>query len=380
MKKSIIAWLIIATLLAISFSLIFLCSQYSVKMLLTYPVVDCTNLTLLQSDNELLVSATIEWIQNEALAKKGQDVSYAGNVQCFCIEMSAQGDTPDALYTKEELPLCQDYNRSIYRVLLMTNIITGIIVVINTLIREITIALITWIGYDTHSEQLTKITNGVFIGQFFNTAILLLLVYANFEDNSFFNGPFYDYSDKWYAVVGSQIVKTMIINSILPPCVEAVPIIMGWFFRRMDQSWAKDKVERLYSTKTTQIYQYIDLYSGPEYIIHFKYSIILNTTFVTMMYGLGLPILFPVAAFAYFIFWSTERYQMAYTYQMPPALDDTLTKNTLNMLSYSPILFLFNGLWMISNHQIFGRDVNKISDTNDIMLTGHTVSGLFEHL
>jgi len=49
-------------------------------------------------------------------------------------------------------------------------------------IREITISMITWIGYDTHSEQLTKITNGVFIGQFFNTAILLLLVYANFAD------------------------------------------------------------------------------------------------------------------------------------------------------------------------------------------------------
>ena len=92
--------------------------------------------------------------------------------------------------------------------LITTNVITGVIVVINMLIREITIALIIWIGYDTHSEKLTKITNGVFIGQFFNTAILLLLVYANFTESSlpltsFFNGPFYDYSDKWYAIVGS---------------------------------------------------------------------------------------------------------------------------------------------------------------------------------
>ena len=50
------------------------------------------------------------------------------------------------------------------KVLITTNVITVIIVVINMVIREITIALITWIGYDTHSEQLTKITNGVFIG------------------------------------------------------------------------------------------------------------------------------------------------------------------------------------------------------------------------
>jgi len=76
---------------------------------------------------------------------------------------------------------------------------------------------------------------------------------------------------------------------------------------------------------------------------------LLNTTYVTMMYGLGMPILFPIAALNYFVFWSTERYQMAFTYQMPPALDDALTKNTLELLSYSPLLFLFNGLWMISN-------------------------------
>ena len=62
------------------------------------------------------------------------------------------------------LPICKDYNASIMKVLITTNVITVIIVVINMVIREITIALITWIGYDTHSEQLTKITNGVFIG------------------------------------------------------------------------------------------------------------------------------------------------------------------------------------------------------------------------
>jgi len=39
----------------------------------------------------------------------------------------------------------------------------------------------------------------------------------------------------------------------------------------------------------------MDLYSGPEYIIHYKYSLLLNSAFVTMMYGLGMPILFPIA-------------------------------------------------------------------------------------
>jgi len=73
----------------------------------------------------------------------------------------------------------------------------------------------------------------------------------------------------------------------------------------------------------------LDLYSGPNYIIHYKGSALLNMTYVTMMYGLGMPILFPIAALDYIIFWATERYQIAYTYQNPPALDDTLTKNMI---------------------------------------------------
>lgn len=47
LKKSCIAWAVILKLLSISFVLIFLCSQYSVKMLSKYPVVDCANLTSL---------------------------------------------------------------------------------------------------------------------------------------------------------------------------------------------------------------------------------------------------------------------------------------------------------------------------------------------
>ena len=43
-SKSIIAWIIILLLLAVSFIAIFLCSQYSVNTMLKYPIVDCTNL------------------------------------------------------------------------------------------------------------------------------------------------------------------------------------------------------------------------------------------------------------------------------------------------------------------------------------------------
>lgn len=76
-----------------------------------------------------------------------------------------------------------------------------------------------------------------------------------------------------------------------------------WLKRKIDGSWGSDS----YKTKKTNMQQYVDLYSGPEYFIHFKYSGILNIAFVTMMYGAGLPILFPIAALSYFILYTLER-------------------------------------------------------------------------
>ena len=156
-------------------------------------------------------------------------------------------------------------------------------------------------------------------------------MYANLTEHglNMFKGPFYDYSPGWYATVGYQIVQTMIIYALLPVADCLYCISQKWLEQRHDQGWTCDRNQRLYHTKKTQIYQYIDLYSGPEFVMHVRYSSVLNVTFVTMLYGPGLPILFPIAAFSYFTYYCSERYALAYIYQMPPAMDDMMTKNAL---------------------------------------------------
>ena len=37
------------------------------------------------------------------------------------------------------------------------------------------------------------------------------------------------------------------------------------------------------------------VYGGGDYVLHFKYSGVLNVVYVTMFYGMGMPILFPIA-------------------------------------------------------------------------------------
>ena len=48
--------------------------------------------------------------------------------------------------------------------------------------------------------------------------------------------------------------------------------------------------------------------------MHFKYATILNTVFVTMMYGIALPLLWPVAAFTFLNYYIAERVLLTYYY------------------------------------------------------------------
>lgn len=91
------------------------------------------------------------------------------------------------------------------------------------------------------------------------------------------------------------------------------------------------------------------LYSGGDYVIHFKYSGLLNIAYITMMYGMGMPVLFPLAVVNYWFQYVAERIVVAYYMKAPAALDDKLTVNCIKKLRFAPMLFLLNGAWMLGN-------------------------------
>jgi hypothetical protein len=112
----------------------------------------------------------------------------------------------------------------------------------------------------------------------------------------YINGRHYDYMPAWYADVGAKIVQTMLINSILPYVGLATGFIIPAIKRGLDNKFSGNP----YKTKKTSMAAYKDLYSGADYVIHFKYSGVLNIVYITMMYGMGMPILFVLAAFNFF--------------------------------------------------------------------------------
>jgi hypothetical protein len=62
---------------------------------------------------------------------------------------------------------------------------------------------------------------------------------------------------------------------------------------------------------------------------------------------------------------------VAYYMQQPPALDDTMTRNFVQMLKWAPLFFLGNGYWMASNGQIFANSVSPVTRLSDSMKSLH---------
>jgi len=155
-------------------------------------------------------------------------------------------------------------------------------------------------------------------------------------------------------VIGNTLVQAMLFNSLFP----AIEFFAFWCLRFLKRAWDRSIFSlNSFNTKKTSLQQYIDVYSGPVYLVHFKYSSIMNVTFITFMYGLAMPILFPIAFFSFMVIYLAEKACIYYSYRQPPMYDNKLNDSVLLKLTYSPLFMLGFGFWMLTNPEMFSNEV-----------------------
>ena len=200
--------------------------------------------------------------------------------------------------------ICGRYQTTIYKALFWTNALSYIIVGLNYFLREACIALINWVGYRTETERLEKTVMLTFYVVFLNTGILLLMVNANMMEQPIplgLDGPMSDFNSDWFRITGNTIRSTMVFNAYYP-----ILEFVGFFAMRLAYRLMDSCTLNKYETKTKSIQAYLDIRCGPAYLMHFKYSSILNIVFITFMFGFGIPELFPIAAISFLIIYLLE--------------------------------------------------------------------------
>jgi hypothetical protein len=189
-------------------------------------------------------------------------------------------------------------------------------------------------------------------------------------------GAFADFNDMWFRSIGNTLVGTMYLNAFFP-IIEALGYwALRILFRFLDKGCSCDK----YKTKKTSIQSYIDTYTGPIYLMHYKYSALLNIVFVTFMYGLGMPVLFPIAILSFVIMYAQEKMMLYYGYRVPPMYDERLSQTVLNQLQWAPILLCLFGYWMVSNQQLLSNShLVPRATTDDVANSTHTMGTIFSN-
>lgn len=84
----------------------------------------------------------------------------------------------------------------------------------------------------------------------------------------------------------------------------------------------------------------------------------MNTTFVTFMFGLNLPLLFPIAMIAFTVLYIMEKLTLTYYYKKPPMYDEQMNETAIGILKWAPFVMMIFGFWTMGNQQIFSNVVS----------------------
>jgi hypothetical protein len=98
------------------------------------------------------------------------------------------------------------------------------------------------------------------------------------------------------------------------------------------------------------------------------------------MYGLFIPILFPIAAFGIFNMYIVEKGGLLWYYRRPPMYDDALQRYALEYMKYAPIMMFLFGYWAHGNTGIFFNEVAKTTHYNDVPDPLHPLIDFFNSM
>jgi hypothetical protein len=128
-----------------------------------------------------------EWNTNIRKAGDVRPTYFTGVMQCFCLNEKHNKVPKNKEYftlkSKVGVPVCGNFNKDKLVSKGLGTSVSFVIIAINLVLKKVIIKGVQWVGQDTNSAQLTSITNGVFIAQFFNTGILLLLINGNMSEH-----------------------------------------------------------------------------------------------------------------------------------------------------------------------------------------------------
>ena len=235
------------------------------------------------------------------------------------------------------------------------------------------------VHYDSQTKNNNMIMIFSLVSGTFNTIIIPLVASADLRwyyglNIVKTNGQFSDLSKEWYFNAGPLVIFSMATLCFMPLLNIFIVFALEQYKRGFDSGFIlcprkhKEKALLYYKTKVTTKAKYINMYAGPEYALHSAYASVILMVFMTFIYGLFLPIMFPLCCLGIYITLSVEPAMLSYIYKKPANYGDKMDIRAVQLLKLAPIAMFSFGYWAFSNPQLFDNDppnyffINKAAD------------------
>lgn len=221
-----------------------------------------------------------------------------------------------------------------------------VILIINSLLAMAMRALTALEGHYSYDGLNSSLALRLFFAQFFNTALLMLLINAAWPESvrvKFATGKHEDFTPAWFDTVGASLITTMLINIVTP---HIYPWTMAFFY------WYRTRGKGRYLDRESQR-DLDEQMIGPYADYSLRYAQLFNILFVTFCFASGLPIMLFIAVSSFIgSYWSDKILFLRY-FRLPPRFNANIQKIMSNLMPLALIIHLGFGVWQYSNTTYF---------------------------
>jgi len=225
---------------------------------------------------------------------------------------------------------------------------TFIVAIVNQIIEILIQKLGSFEKHNALVDMELSVAKRTFIALFLNTAIVILVVNADFGVEVIGQSTFKDFTTGWYTSVGIQIMLTMIFNAFTMHLYRVGSFLFFKCRKRHNNSFSQRELN--------------ELYLGPVFHLSLRTAQILSVIFVTMLYSSGIPALYPIACGSFLLFYWIDKYLFLRFYRTPPNYSNKLNRWASSILWWAAFLHMCFAVWMYSAEGIFSTEVASQGD------------------
>jgi len=190
--------------------------------------------------------------------------------------------------------------------------------------------------YNSVDREKGSVIAKLFAVLYLNMAVVVLLAFGYLKGNDksteklhVLQGDYVDFTSDWYGQVGQFLITTMILE-VVSQYVSELP---DFLIIRPYKRWRTyPKVKEMSSLNIATQHDLNKLATGPVFDFQGHYAQLLSLLFLGMTYAPGLPIMTPILAATFILFFCLDKLLLCRYYLKPPHLSDganTVRENAL---------------------------------------------------